>query len=296
MPDSFTIVGLGEALYDVFPDETRLGGAPLNAAVHAHQLGNKGVMVSRVGKDELGRRIAAELRARGMTADYVQVDSERPTGTVNVRFDSEGQPEYEIVRGVAWDAIEFTPELEAPAEGCDAVCFGTLAQREQRSRETIARFLGAAERAVRLLDVNLRQDFYSREIIEGSCAAATAVKLNKAELDELARMLDLGGGPDEAARALLERFDLEWVALTSGPLGTKVCTGEGWFEAEAVPADEKDADPVGAGDAAAAALLHGVVRGWDWKRTLTLANRLGAFVASRRGACPPLDEDILELR
>lgn len=285
------IVGLGEALFDVFPDEARLGGAPVNFAVHAHQLGNAGLVVSRVGRDDLGERFLQELRDRGMPAEAVQIDPQRPTGRVEVTFDQAGQPHYEIVTDVAWDALELTPTLRDLAGRCRAVCFGTLAQRSRISREAVQEFLKSAPLAERLFDVNLRPPFYDRDVIEASCRRASAVKLNREELAVMAGMFQLDGAGDRRAEALRRAFGLNWVALTKGADGMTVFDVEGECSAAGVPLQSEEGDPVGAGDATAAALLHGVVRDWDWPRTLKLATTLGAYVASHRGACPELGVD-----
>lgn len=286
------IVGLGEALFDIFPDEARLGGAPLNMAVHAHQLGNRGVVVSRVGQDALGERIATELHRRGMTTEHLQTDPDLPTGTVKVELDERGEPSYDILRNVAWDALQFDPDTENLARRCDAVCFGTLAQREAQTRNTIYRFLETARQAVRLLDVNLRQHSYDRRIVERSCELATAVKLNAPELGVLTGLFNLPAGQREAVQGLLSRFEnLKWVAVTLGKMGTTVHSRAYQYQAEPVAAGE-GGDAVGAGDAAAAALLHGVLGHWPWEKTLKLANALGAEVASQKGACPPLGEGL----
>lgn len=299
MPARFTIVGLGEALFDLFPDRQILGGAPLNVAVHAHQLsqalGGRGVVVSRVGQDDLGRQLLDDIKSRGMTGDYVQADPDHPTGCVYVSFDDAGSPSYEIVRNVAWDWLQFDPDLESLASACDAVCFGSLAQREAQSRNTIYRFLSAARRAVRLFDVNLRQDYFNRDVLIRSCELATAVKLNDEELPTVARLMNLrGDDPDQRIGDLRRRFDLHLVALTRGARGTVLYTAEQKLEQEPVRYDRVDgADSVGAGDACAAGLLIGMILRWPLSRTLELANHVGAYVASQPGATPPLAEAVL---
>ncbi|MEX2670853.1 MAG: carbohydrate kinase [Phycisphaeraceae bacterium] len=292
-----TIVGIGEALFDVFDDEQRLGGAPLNVAVHAHQLGNNGVVVSRVGQDELGRRIAEELTQRSMDTALLQTDPDRPTGTVRVDLSVEGDPQYDILPGVAWDVVQYDFDVEDLAQRCHAVCFGTLAQRDGQTRNTIYRFLEASRRAIRLFDVNLRQNYYDRRILNRSLESATAVKLNTAELRKLDELFQLGGSFDAAAQTLMERHpNLGWVALTRGTEGTVVFTpGERHESAPVVAKVTDKADAVGAGDATTAALLHGALRRWPWERTLELANELGAYVASQPGACPPLNDHLKKL-
>lgn len=295
------IVGIGEALFDCFADRTMLGGAPVNFAVHAHQLvarrGGRGVVVSRVGSDSLGERLVKELDARGLVTEYIQQDSEFPTGTVKVLLCENGQPSYEIVERVAWDDLEFQPSLERLAAGCTAVCFGTLAQRSAPSRATIERFLALAGGAIRLFDVNLRQGFYSAEVINASLRSATAVKLSEEELTTIGGLLAVGNSSiaaNELAQQLCEWFELELVALTRGAKGTVIYARGKRFEAE--PArfpHQPGADSVGAGDACCAGVLYGLLARWPPEQTLELANRLGAYVASQPGATLTLPRELL---
>ncbi|QNN21054.1 carbohydrate kinase [Planctomycetales bacterium ZRK34] len=289
------IVGLGEALFDLFGDEARLGGAPLNVAVHAQQLGNHGLVVSRIGQDDYGDRLLDDLRGRDMNVDYIQHDPDLPTGQVIVRMSDSGEPDYDIVSNVAWDVLQYDYDLEDLARVADAICFGTLAQRNGQSRNTIYRFLETARHTIRLLDVNLRQEYYDRRILTRSLELATAAKLNTAELRVLDEMFSLGASFDDAAFALRKKFDLQWVAVTRGHEGTSVYTADEQHTADPVVVDCSQGDAVGAGDATSAALLHGATHRWPWQQTLTLANRLGAFVASQRGACPPLPDDLTRL-
>jgi fructokinase len=288
------IVGLGEALFDLFPDGARLGGAPLNLAVHAHLLGNCGVVVSRVGPDDYAQCVLDELRRRGMPVDHIQVDSTRPTGTVRVDVDPHGEPTFTITNDVAWDYLEFDAPGEDLARRCNAVCFGTLAQRNPQSRSAIHRFLESAGQAMRLFDVNLRQQYFDRPTLRRSCELATAMKLNRAEVDVVGEMLGVGTGQEKVSGVLLERFDLDWVAVTRGAAGVAIYADGRMHEADPVPATP-GGDAVGAGDAAGAALLHGAVRHWPWARTARLANTLGAHVASQAGACPPHTLQIAEM-
>ncbi len=289
-----TIVGLGEALFDLVDNDMLLGGAPLNVATHAHALGNLGTVVSRIGQDDLGQRLLAALHERGMPTDHVQQDPDRPTGTVRVSLSLGGEPTYTIDSDVAWDALHFDPDLESLARHTDAVCFGTLAQRCAESRSTIQRFVESATRAVRLLDINLRADFEDRRVLERSLELANALKINADELNRLNHLFQLGDDDEQRLDRLRRRFNLGWIALTRGAAGTTVFTDQGSLHAAPVAASP-GGDPVGAGDATAAALLHGAVRHWDWPRTLTLANTLGAHVASCRGACPPHTDAIRQL-
>ena len=288
------IVGLGEALYDLLPTGPALGGAPLNAAVQSHQLGNRAVVASRIGGDALGQALLHDLTTRGMDTAFIQRDPAAPTGTVEVILRN-GEPEYDIVRNVAWDRLAWDESLASLAKQCDAVCFGSLGQRLEPARSTIRQFVtAAASQAVRLFDLNLRQDFFSAELLETGCRAASIVKMNETELATAVSLLGLGQA--EPIPALLKRFDLDLFVLTRGRDGTMLHTGNTVVTGQPAPfKPEPDADPVGAGDACSAAILHGAVRRWPLQKTADLANQLGAFVASRKGATPLLPADLLPL-
>jgi fructokinase len=300
----FTIVGLGESLFDIFADRQVLGGAPLNVALHAQQLGaprgGAGVVVSRVGQDVLGRRVEEELRQRGVSCDYLQSDPDRDTGRVYVSFDAAGQPDYDIVQDAAWEWLQFDPDLEDQARRCEAVCFGSLAQRNSQARNTIYRFLDAAnKRAVRMFDVNLRQNYYDRGILRRSMQFANVAKLNDEELPIIAAQLGAGSASDDAdsrVGLLIRQFDLSVLVLTRGEAGTVLYTATEKHDGEPVHYEPaQDADPVGAGDACAAAILLGMVLRWPMDRILNLANHAGAFVASQPGATPTLPQAILDM-
>ena len=293
------IVGLGESLFDVFDDQSVLGGAPLNVAVCANQClaapGGAGIVASRVGRDSLGRRLIRELTAREMDTHHIQLDNDRPTGRVLVRIENQ-QPEYEICKPAAWDAIQFDRRWDTLAKNCDAVCFGTLAQRSAVSREAIDRFLTTASSALRLFDVNLRQDFYTPSIIEASLQHATALKLNADEMLTVAPLLGIeSSNRDAACSRLREEYSLHFVALTLGAEGMRLYTPDGIYGTEPIRyPSEPGADAVGAGDAAATGLILGFLNGWDVSQTLNLASHLGAYAASVAGATPQLPKRILD--
>ncbi len=274
------VVGLGEVLWDRFPDGDRLGGAPANVAYTASRLGAEGRIASRVGADEPGRRLKRELAARGLPVDDIQDDPALPTGSVAVELLA-GQPRYVIATPAAWDALEFTPAWERLAARADAVCFGTLARRDPRSRAAIGRFLERVpRRGVRLFDLNLRQSFYDLDVIEAGLRAANALKLNEEEGQRLAALL---GAPAEAVIArLFEAYPLEWIALTRGAAGCELHSRGETVRAAAPPVACVDA--VGAGDAFTAALLLGLAGRRPLREIAERANRLGAHVASRPGA------------
>ncbi|MEQ8848798.1 carbohydrate kinase [Botrimarina sp.] len=298
------VIGLGEALFDCFPDRTVLGGAPVNLAVHADALlrrdGGAGMPATRVGDDPLGKRFLDELTQRGVSTDAVQIDAERPTGTVQVRVDDQGQADYEFASNVAWDRLALDGSWQGLANRSSAVAFGTLAQRSYPSRETIYSFLEAAPQAIRLFDVNFRQSFYSPTVVRRSLELATAVKLNADELDEIVGLLgtQCDDSVDARALALVDGYDLEWLALTRGADGTAVYAGGKQHVADSPPPDDfqrdPDADTVGAGDACCAALLVGALHGWPIQQRIKLADRVGAFVASRAGATPELPPALIE--
>lgn len=300
MKQEVTVVGLGEALWDVLPGGKVLGGAPLNVACHVQALlndvGGRAVVASRVGTDSLGDEVVAELLRRGVTAEYLQRDAAHATSTVTVELEA-GQPTYTFAADIAWDHLEFTPQWADLAQRCDAVCFGTLAQRSTASRAAILAFLDAAPQTIRLFDVNLRQGFYDRDALVAGCTRATLIKLNEHELPVLAEALGLdAGGVEEQLLQVVERYSLEAAILTRGERGTLVVTPDEVIDppvAQYLAAE--DADAVGAGDACSAGILAGWLCGLPLRRTAELANGLGAFVASRAGATPELPDEIVEL-
>ncbi len=294
-----TIVGIGEALFDIFPAGARkLGGAPLNFAVHANQLvrglGGRGLAVTRVGVDDLGDEALQTLAGLGMETSYVQRDSAHPTGQVLVGLSGTGQPEYTIETGAAWDFLRFEDELTELAGNCDAVCFGSLAQRSPQSRETIRLFLSLAKDAVRLFDVNLRQNWYDFPTLIDSCGAATAIKLN---IDELDILVELFGFPrEDGVQSFFHHFPIEHLVLTRGELGTAIYTCSEAVEGE--PASypmTAESDAVGAGDACAAAVVVGLLAKMPLVEIARAANHVGAFVAASQGATPVLPSGIVTL-
>jgi fructokinase len=278
---------VGEVLWDVFPDGPRFGGAPANFACHAAALGADAALVSRVGDDDLGERAMEFLRQRGIDTAAVTRTNRLPTGTVEVSFDANGSPSYEIAMPVAWDAIEWSGSLERLAAAADAACFGTLAQRSDVSRETIGRFLRSMPAAAwRVFDVNLRQAFYSPQIIRASLELANVLKLNDQELPIVAEACGVAGSTDERLHRILERRHLRLVAMTRGAQGAVVVSSAGKCEHDGFPADVRDT--VGAGDAYTAALVMGVLRGDQLDAANEQACRVASYVCSQSGAVPPL--------
>jgi fructokinase len=310
---NFNIVAVGEVLWDLFPEGPLLGGAPANFAYHAHALGAQVQLITRVGNDELGREILRRFREMGLSDATVQVDETAPTGTVKVQLSGNGLAHFTIQESVAWDFIALTDEALAAARHADAICFGSLAQRSEMSRETIRRLVEAAPaNALKVFDINLRQKFYSREVIEESLKWANVLKLNDDELPTLAAMLGpCGAGaparvpapesprssavppheiqPNEIQR-LAQAFDLQLVALTRGPKGSLLYQVSGDQErwSDCGPRPVKVVDTVGAGDSFTAALVLGLLLKMDLDEINSIANDVAGYVCSQAGGTPEL--------
>jgi fructokinase len=290
------IVGVGELLWDLLPSGKQLGGAPANFAYITNLLGDTGIPASRVGRDSLGGEALHRLTQLGLTTDFIQRDSTHPTGTVQIEVDSAGQPRFEISGSVAWDFLDWTPQWQTVAPQADAVCFGSLAQRSDISRATIRKFVMASRpNAVRVFDVNLRQNFFSAEILAESMGLATIVKLNQEELPRIMRLLELEphGDEDSARRLLsLSLHNPRLVCVTRGGGGSLLVTAD---ESSEHPGFRvKVADTVGAGDAFTAALVHGYLRRTSLAQINETANRVGAWVASQSGATPTLKASLAQ--
>lgn len=288
----YRIVGIGEVLWDLLPTGAQLGGAPANFAYHAGALGAESCVVSRVGDDALGHEIVKRMSALGVLPDCIQVDAVRPTGTVAVDVDAMGQPQFEIRRDVAWDHLVADAGALRSVASADAVCFGSLAQRSESSRTAIRTLIAASPSdALRILDVNLRQQYHSRAVIEESLALATVLKVNDAELPQLASMFSLTGDVRSQIDQLAERWQLRAIAYTRGACGSVLRTAHEWSEHPGVPTTV--VDTVGAGDAFTAAMTIGLLSGWALDDVNEQANRVAAFVASRAGGTPVLPSELL---
>jgi fructokinase len=281
-----TVVGLGELLWDLLPAGKQLGGAPANFAYITSLLGDEGIPASRLGQDALGEAAILRLRELGLPTAFIQEDADHPTGTVQVEVDTAGQPRFEISESVAWDFLDWTPQWQRLAQQADAVCFGSLAQRSEPSRTTIRNFvLASRPNAVRIFDVNLRQSFFTAQLLAESMKLATLVKLNHEELPRIMRLFELEHRREEdSARRLLSLHDLKLICVTRGNNGSLLvsageCSEHAGFKV-------KIADTVGAGDAFTAALVHGYLRGTSLGQINENANRVGAWVASQSGATP----------
>lgn len=289
---NFVLVGLGEVLWDLLPGGRQLGGAPANFAYHARALGSRGIVVSCVGDDYLGREILHRFGELGLECGYIAIDREHPTGTVTVELDAAGKPDYIIHEGVAWDFIPFNPDLQALAGRADAVCFGSLCQRSAVSRETIRRFLEATrEDCLRVFDINLRQSYFNADTIHAMLDLSNVLKLNDEELPVVAELLEMEGSESDLLARLIDRYSLYLIALTRAARGSRLARAgkESTHPGYAV----KVADTVGAGDSFAAALAVGLLRGESLDRINKRANLLAGYVCTRSGAMPELPAELL---
>ena len=301
MKEPRLILGLGELLWDVLPEGPRLGGAPANYTVMAGRLGNHAVLLSRIGRDDLGRRALDQLEPMPVDTSFVQTDPQHETGRVTVFFDA-GQPHYTIHQPAAWDFFELSDEWLRLAERADALCFGSLAQRGPEARQTIQTLAAQTpSKCIRVFDVNLRTPFYSAEIVQESLELATVMKMNDAEVPQVLALLGLpseneisGANTDplrsSAERMLSEFPTLTLVAITRGAHGCLLVTRDEWHEHPGHPVVVKDT--IGAGDAFTAALTHYLLRGADLPTLNEAGNRWGGWVASQSGAMPPLSDEV----
>ena len=317
MSESHLILGIGELLWDILPRPhaggvevdipipgqhanakgvALLGGAPANFAVMAGRLGNHTAILSRIGRDELGRRALDHLDPMPVDTGSLQVDHERPTGVVTVAFEN-NEPRYTIHQPAAWDFFELSDEWVRLAERADAICFGSLAQRSRASRQAIQELVSeTSSTCVRVFDVNLRPPFLSAEVIEESLELATVVKMNDAELPRVLELLGISiEGESElrlGAERLLNEFpELRLVAVTRGASGSILVARDEWDDHPGYPV--KVADAIGAGDAYTAALTHYMLHGASLTRLNEAGNRWGSWLASQSGAMPRLPEAVL---
>ena len=303
MKEPHLVLGLGELLWDVLPEGPRLGGAPANFSVMAGRLGNHAVLLSRIGRDDLGRMALNQIEPLPVDTSFVETDPAHETGTVTVNFES-GQPHYTIHHPAAWDFLELSDEWVRLAERADAICFGSLAQRGLESRQTIQSLAAQiSSKCVRVFDVNLRAPFYSGEVVQESLELATVLKMNDAEVPLVLGLLGLPGaiepspgptGPDplrRGAERLLSEFPtLKMVAVTRGDNGSLLVTRDEWDEHPGIAV--KVADTIGAGDAFTAALTHYLLRGADLHTLNDAGNRWGSWAASQSGAMPALIDEV----
>lgn len=288
------VVGMGEALWDVLPEGKKIGGAPANFAYHVSQFGLPSCVVSAVGDDALGKEIVENFTSKGLNQLIAEVPY--PTGTVQVEIDQAGVPQYEIKENVAWDNIPYTAHLEKLAERTKAVCFGSLAQRNVVSRNTINRFLDAmpqTDDTLVVFDVNLRQGFYNKEILCNSMKRCNILKINDEELVTISRMFGYPGiDLQDKCWILLGKYNLKMLILTCGINGSYVFT-PGNVSFQPTPKVEV-ADTVGAGDSFTAAFISSILKGKSVTEAHSMAVRTSAYVCTKKGAMPILPSEFVD--
>ena len=286
------VVGMGEALWDVLPEGKKLGGAPANFAYHVSQFGLESRVVSAVGDDKLGKEILENFREKKLNGIVETVPY--PTGTVQVTLDDAGVPCYEIKEGVAWDNIPYTDALEGLARQTRAVCFGSLAQRSVVSRQTIGRFLDAmpdTPDTLKIFDINLRQNFYTKEVLCDSMRRCNILKINDEELVTVSRMFGYPGiDLQDKCWILLGKYNLKMLILTCGVNGSYVFT-PGCVSFVETPRVQV-ADTVGAGDSFTAAFVSAILKGKTVNEAHRLAVNTSAFVCTQQGAMPVLPDKL----
>ena len=284
-----TIVAIGEALWDVFPDGRRPGGAPCNVAFHAARLGDRGVIVTRVGNDTAGEDLVEFLRERDVVTDYVQRDDTKPTGTVSVTI-QDSDPRYEITEDVAWDFIAATDDNHALVRTADAICVGSLAQRNAPTRAAVQQLLAdASGRALVIFDANLRPPFVDAEVIYETVRMSDVVKMSESEIAQVSSLL----GKSPLTDWLLQNAGVRLVCVTRGKEGASIVTSQGTVSAPGVEIDTSSGDAVGAGDAFTAAMAHQLAHNFAPQEALRVATRYASLVATKKGAMPAISADEL---
>lgn len=287
----YVIAGIGELLWDVLPGGEVLGGAPINFAYHVTALGACGIAISTIGEDQRGEKALAILAAHGLDTTTISVQSEYETGYVSALVDSTGVATYTFPDEVAWDHLQINTHAKALTGNLDALCFGTLAQRSAQSRQAIAAYVAAqAKHTLRVYDVNLRQNFYSREILLSSLALADIVKLSDEEMPVIAKMLGLHGDSRAVLTALVADFSLKMAVFTRGGTGSLLMTSTESSDHPGISATV--VDTIGAGDSFTAAAVLGFLQGRSLDDINERANRVAAFVCSRHGAMVPVPENL----
>lgn len=279
------VVGIGELLWDVFPTGKRAGGAPINFVYHATQLGAEGYAISAVGNDVFGTEILQELDHNHITHRIGTV--EYPTGSVLVELKN-GIPTYTIIEGVAWDHIPLTPDALDLMKRADAICFGTLAQRSPNSRATLQALLAEAPAdALRFFDINIRQHYYSKELIELLLGMANVFKINDEELELLRDLFSLEGTTDAVCRQLMQQYSLRYLVLTAGADFSTIYSVD---DQSTLPTPKVEVvDTVGAGDSFSGAFVYAILTGKSLREAHQSAVETAAFVCTRSGAWPAYD-------
>jgi fructokinase len=286
------IIGLGEALWDMLPEGKKLGGAPANFAYHAGQFGLDTVAISALGEDKLADETIEALEQNGLK--YLMPRVPYATGTVQVTLTGEGIPTYEIKENVAWDNIPFNDEIKAAAKNCRAVCFGSLAQRNIVSRQTIQQFLDATpEDCIKICDINLRQQFFSKEILEESFKRCNILKINDEELVVVTRMFGYQDLDDaKICEKMVKEYNLQMLVLTCGTNGSHVFTADGKHSFQQTPKVEV-ADTVGAGDSFTGSFCAAILNGKPVEEAHRIAVEVSAYVCTQNGAMPKYPAELV---
>lgn len=286
------VIAIGEIVWDCLPAGKQLGGAPLNFAFFAKELGAQAYAVSAVGVDELGDETLQVAPATGVNLDFVQ-RNDLPTSRVLVTLDDKGIPQYEIVEGVAWDAIECPDTILDLVRDASVICWGSLAQRTEKSRQSVLSMLAAAPAScLKVFDINIRQHYYSQEVIKASLKYADILKLNEDELPLVAEMLGMTGNEDEIISEIIEKYSLKYVVYTHGADFSRVYGAEGLLSHQDTP-KVTVADTVGAGDSFTAVLVTSLLQGKDVAAAHALAVEVAAFVCTQHGAINSLPAEII---
>ncbi|NOR25940.1 MAG: carbohydrate kinase [Desulforhopalus sp.] len=289
----FTIAGIGELLWDVLPETEVIGGAPVNFAYHVTALGARGIPISTIGRDPRGEKALVELQKRGVDIAAISISDEFVTGYVSATVDEEGKATYSFPDEVAWDHLMVNEYAENLRSVLDGICFGSLAQRSEHSRRAIHGFLDTLRpETVKVFDINFRQNFYSKQVIESSLRRTDILKLNEEELFILARLLELKGSSDKWLPALIKLYRLEMAILSRGDSGSLLMTPEKSSEHPGIVTHVEDT--IGAGDSFTAAATIGYLRGMALDDINEQANRIAAYVCSQRGGMPHVPESMTE--
>jgi fructokinase len=291
---STTVFSFGEILWDLLPDKRLLGGAPFNFVYRVHSLGNAGYIISSIGNDELGEEAREAVAGLGLETTYLQQDSGHPTGTVNVFFDEQNNPDYFIVPDVAYDFVQLTDALRQAMRSADCLCFGSLAQRAETSRKTVRALIEEAEHALKFFDINMRKQCYNEEIITWSLSRANALKLNEDEARELAAMLGMRADAiAQFSKDIIKKQSLDYCVVTLGDKGAFAASAKG--EQAYVPGYKIALeDSLGSGDAFSAGFIDRVLNGAGVADACEYGNILGAIVATQKGATQPISNDEIE--
>jgi fructokinase len=283
MDKRYKVAGIGEVLWDQLPQGDVLGGAPANVAYHAGQLGAESYIISSIGKDKLGDEIITRLSTKDIHLLISKVD--HPTGTVKVTLDDKGVPDFVITKDVAWDYIELTKESSSLAGQLDAVCFGSLAQRNKVSHDSIVKFLKLVpEKAIKIFDINLRQNFYDKQLIDESLKISNILKINDDELLIFAKLFGWEGDEESLCLKLLKTYNLRMVAYTRGTRGSYLYSKDEKSFMNTPVVTVKDT--IGAGDSFSAALMVSLLNGNALRKCHELAVEISAFVCENDGAMP----------